>query len=93
MQEKMTLICFKDNNKPANLVGHSTLRSIDMYYFFKITQTFDEKQANITWKTEEDKNTAKTPIYDADTNEEDNERIHKDKRKLVTMEEKRNTLE
>ena len=51
--------CFKDNNKPANWVSHSKLRSLDIYEFFKITPNFDEKEASATGKAEEEKNTTK----------------------------------
>ena len=51
--------CFKDKNKPAHWVGHSKLRSLDIYDFFKRTPNFDEKEASVTGKTEEEKNTAK----------------------------------
>ena len=43
------------------------------------------KGANITGRTEEEKNWDKKLIDYSDTNKEDNERIHKDKDKLVTM--------
>ena len=65
----------KDNNKPAHWVGHSKLRSLDIYELFKRTPDFDEKEASVTGKTEEEKNTAKNTTYDADTNAEDNEVI------------------
>ena len=74
---------FKDNNKPAHWVGHSKSGSPDIDDFFKITQTFDEKEASVTGKTKEEKNTAKTITDDADSNTEDNERIHKDKEKWL----------
>ena len=48
----MILICFKDNIKPAHLVGRSKLGYLDIYDFFKVTQTFDEEEASVTWKTE-----------------------------------------
>ena len=44
-------------------------------------------------KTKEEKNTAENTTDDADTNVEHNEIIHKDKEKVVTIEEERNTLE
>ena len=47
---------FKDNNKTAHWVGHSKLGSLDIDEFFKITQKFDEKEASVTGKTEEEKN-------------------------------------
>ena len=42
---------FKDNVKPAYWVGHSRLRSLDTYNFFKRTSGVDEKQASITVNT------------------------------------------
>ena len=84
---------FKDNNKPAHWVGHSKLRSRDIDEFFKRAQKFDQKEASVTGKTEEEKNTAKNTTYDADKNAEDNGIIHKDKEKVFTIEEERNTLE
>ena len=36
------------------------LRSLDIYEFFKRTPNFDEKEASVTGKTEQEKNTAKT---------------------------------
>ena len=51
--------CFKDSNKPAHWVGHSKLRSLDIDEFFKRTPNFDEKEASITGKIKEEKNTAK----------------------------------
>ena len=90
MEEKIHFVClpktvFKDNNKPAHWFGHSKLRSLDIDEFFKRTQKFDEKEASVTGKTEEKKNTAKKTTYDVDKNEEYNEIIHKDKEKLVTI--------
>ena len=41
----------------------------------------------MTEETEKEENTAKKITDDADTNAEDNERIHKDKEKVVTIEE------
>ena len=43
---------FKDNNKPAHWVGHSKLRSLDTYDFFKRTPKFDEKHASVAGNTE-----------------------------------------
>ena len=77
--------CFKDNNKPAHWVGHSKLRSLDIDEFLKRTPNFDEKESSVTGKTEEEKNTAKKTTYDADSNAGDNEIIHKDEEKLVTI--------
>ena len=51
--------CFKDNNNPAHWVGHSKWGSLDIDEFFKITPKFDEKEASVTGKTEEEKNTEK----------------------------------
>ena len=90
MKEKIHSACllknhFKDNNKPAHWVGHSRLRSLDIYEIFKRTPKFYEKEASVTCKTEEEKNTAKNTTYDANTNTEDSERIHKDKEKVVTI--------
>ena len=51
--------CFKDNNKPANWVGHSKLGSLDIDELFIRTPNFYEKEASVTGKTEEDTNTAK----------------------------------
>ena len=62
MQENMIMICFKDNNKPAHLVGHSKLRPLDIYdFFFKSHKNIMKKKASVTGKTEEDKNTTKKP--------------------------------
>ena len=69
------------------------LRSLDIDDFFKITSNFDGKETSVSRKTEEEKNTAKTTTDDDDEIAGDNERIHKDKGKLVTMEENRNTFE
>ena len=71
--------CFKDNNKPAHWVGHSKLRSLEIYEFFKITPNFDEKEDSVTGKTEEDKNKDRQTSNDNDANAEDNEIFHKDK--------------
>ena len=84
---------FTDNNKPTHWVGHSKSRSLDIDKLFKITPKFDEKEASVTGKTEEDKNTAKKTIDDADKNAEDNEIIHKEQGKVVTIEEERKALE
>ena len=60
MKEKNPFVClqkncFKDNNKPAHWVGQSKLRSLEIYEFFKITPNFDEREASMTGKTEEEK--------------------------------------
>ena len=47
--------CFKDNDKPAHRVGHTKLRSLDIYEFFKIKPKFVEKEASVTGNIEEDK--------------------------------------
>ena len=52
---------------------------------FKRTPKFDEKDASVTGKIEEQKNTEKKTTDYADANAEDNEIIYKDKEKLVTM--------
>ena len=67
--------------------------SLDIDEFFKRTPKFDEKQASVTGNTEEDKNAAKKTTDDADVNAEENERIHKNKEKVVTVAEEKNTLE
>ena len=85
--------CFKDNNKLAHWVGHLKLGSLDTDEFFKRKPKFDEKEASVTGKTEKEKNTAKNTTDDVDTNAEDNEIIHKDKVKVIKIEEDRNTLE
>ena len=77
--------CFKDNNKRAHWVGHSKLRSLEIYEFFKRTPNFDEKEASVTWKTEKERNTAKNTTDDFDRNAEDNGIINKDKEKMVTI--------
>ena len=77
--------CFKDNNKPAHWVGHSKIRSLDIYDLFKRTPKFDEKEASVTWKTEKERNTAKNTTDDFDRNAEDNGIINKDKEKMVTI--------
>ena len=77
---------FKDNNKHAHWVVHSKLRSLDIDELFKRTQNFDEKEAIVTGKTDEEKNTAKKTTDDTDSNAGDNEIIHKDKEKVVTIE-------
>ena len=51
---------FKDNNEPEHWVGNSKFRSLDIYEFFKITPKFDEKEASVTGKIEEDKIQLKT---------------------------------
>ena len=84
---------FKGKNKPAHWVGHSKLRSLDIYEFFKITPNFDEKQASVTGITQEEKNTAKKTTDDADKNAEYNKIIHKEQEKVVTIEEERKALE
>ena len=76
----------KDNNKPAHWVIHSKLRSLDIYELFKRTPNFDEKEASVTGKTEEDKNTVRETTDNADSNTGNNERIIKDKENLVTIE-------
>ena len=84
---------FKYNNKSAHWVGHSKVGPLKIDEFFKRTPNFYEKEAIVTGKTEEEKNTAKkTTDYD-DANVEDDGRIHKNKGKVVTIEEERNTLE
>ena len=80
------IICFKDKDKPAHWVGHSKFRSLDINDFFKITPKFDESQASVNGNTEEEKNAAKKTTDDAEKNTEENERIHKDKDKVVTTE-------
>ena len=60
----------KDNDKPAHWVGHSKLRSLDIYELFKRTPDFDEKEASVTGKTEEDKDTAKKATDGTDINAE-----------------------
>ena len=82
-----SFFCFKDNNKPAYLVGNSKLGSLYIDEFFKRTPKFDEKETSVTGRTQAEKNTAKKTTDDDDTNAEDNERIHKDKEKVVTIEE------
>ena len=77
--------CFKDNNEPAHWVGHSKWISLYIDEFFKRTPKFDEKEASVTCKNKEEKDTAKKTTDDDDTNAEDNERIHKEKEKLVTI--------
>ena len=86
-------IVLKINNKPAHWVVHSKLISLDIDEFFKITPNFDEKEAGVTGKTEEENNTAKKTTDDADKNAEENERIYKDKEKVVTIKEEKKTLE
>ena len=71
-------ICFKDSNKPAHWVVNLKLRSLDIDELFKRTPNFDEKETSVTGKKEEDKNTSKNDIDDADTNAEDNEKNYKD---------------
>ena len=80
-------ICFKDNKKSAHWVGHSKLRSLDLDELFKRTPNFDEKEASVTGKTLEEKNTVKKTTDDADENIGDNEIIHKYKEEVVTIEE------
>ena len=70
---------FKDNNKPSHWVGHSKLRSLEIYEFFKRTPNFDEKEDSVTGKTEEEKNKDRKTSNDDDANAEDNEIFHKDK--------------
>ena len=79
--------CFKYNNKPAHWVGQSKLRFLDIDELFKWTPKFDENQACVTGKTEEEKNTSKKTTDDADTNAEDNKNIHKNREIVVTIEE------
>ena len=47
--------CFKDNNKPAHWVGHSKLIYLEINELFKRTLNFDEKEASVAGKTEEEK--------------------------------------
>ena len=54
-----------------------------MDYFLIRTPNFDEKEAGVTEKTEEEKNAYKKTAYDADENAGDNEIIHKDKEKWL----------
>ena len=79
--------------KPAHWVGHSKLESPDIYEFFNRTPTFDEKQASVTMNTEEEETTAKNSTDDVDENSQENKRIHKNREKIVTIEEERKTLE
>ena len=60
--------------------------------FFKITQEFDENQASETGKTEKEENIAKKTTDYTDENAEENERINKDKEKVVTIEEEKKNL-
>ena len=46
--------CFKNNNTPEHLFGHSILGSLDIDEFFKRTPNFDKKQASVTGNTEEE---------------------------------------
>ena len=96
-EERKYILCvfktIKDNNKTAHWVGHSKLRSVYIDEFFKKTPKIYEKEASVTVKTEEEKNTAKTNTDDSNENVEDNERIRKDKGKLVTMKEEIKTFE
>ena len=97
MKEKLILCVFKikkfkDSNKPVHWVGHSKLKSLYIYEFFKISTNFYEEGDSVTGKIEEEKNTAKK-THDAEENAGDNERIHKDKEKVVTIEEEMNTSE
>ena len=85
--------CFKDNDKPAHWVGHSKLRSLDIYDFFKRTQTFYENQASVTGNKEEEDNTAKDTNDETDENAETNEINGKNKEKVFTTEEEKKTLE
>ena len=61
--------------------------------FFKRTPNFDEKEASVTGKTEEEKQYIYKTSDDDDANAEDDERIHIDKEKVVTIEEEKKTLE
>ena len=47
---------FKANDKPAQWVGFSKLRSLDIDELFKITPKFDENQASATGNTLEEEN-------------------------------------
>ena len=67
-ERKIHFLCFKNNNKPAHLVGHSKSRPLDIYEFFKRTLKFDKKEVSVTGETEEEKNEAKKATDDADTN-------------------------
>ena len=92
MKEKSILcvlnkIGFKDNDKPAHWVSHSKLGSLDIYELFKITPNFDENQDIVTGNIEEEENAAENTTDDADENAKENERIHKNKDKVVTIEE------
>ena len=55
----------KDNNRPAHMVGHSKLGSLDISEILKTTQGFYEKGASVTGNIEEEKNTDKKTTYDA----------------------------
>ena len=41
----------KDNIKSANWVGHSQLKSLDTYVFFKMTPVVDDIQASVNDNT------------------------------------------
>ena len=86
-------ICSKDNDKSAHWVGQSKLRILDINKFLKRTPEFDENQDIVTGNTEEEENVAEKTTYDADENVEANETIDKNKDKVVTIEEEKNTLE
>ena len=64
-ERKIYLVCLQktfflnDNNKPAHWLVHSKLISLDIDELFKRTQHFVEKEASVTRKTEEEKNTAR----------------------------------
>ena len=55
LTKKIDFVCLQKvyiyNNKPEDWVGHSKLRYLDIYEFFKITPQFDEKEASVTGNT------------------------------------------
>ena len=85
--------CFKYNVKPAHWVGHSKLRSLDTDNLFKRTPKFYENQSIVTRNTGEEGNAVENSTDDADENVEENEIIHKNKDKVVTIEEEKKNLE
>ena len=80
---------FQDNGKPAHWVGHSKLRSLYIYEFFKRTPEFYENQTSVTGNTEEEENAAEKTTDDADENGEENEIIHKIRTKLLQSKKRR----
>ena len=81
-QKKSILCAFKKNILKITI---KQLISLDIDDFFKGTPVVDENQASVTGNTQEEENASEKTRYDADENIEENEIIHKNKDKVVTI--------